>query len=76
MAKQRAEELKLEITKKCLSSELLERRILGIKELNTIIRNTQITYGAAKVFTMEWLINWMSEHGVFDIIWDTKKTHL
>ena len=55
---------------------MLERRILGIKELNAIIRNTQITYGAAKVFTMEWLINWMSEHGVFDIIWDTKKTHL
>jgi len=33
-AKRASEFLKLEITKKCLSSELLERRILGIKELN------------------------------------------
>ena len=75
-AKQEAEKLKLEIAKKCLSSELLERRILGIKELNAIIRTTQLAYGAARVFTMEWLMGWMSEHGVFDIIWDTKKTHL
>ena len=36
-----SEKLKLEICKKCLSSELLERRILGIKELNNIIRSTQ-----------------------------------
>ena len=35
-----------------------------------------VTYGSAKVFTLEWLISWMSEHGVFDIIWDTKRTHL
>ena len=76
IAKQEQEKLKLEICKKCLSSDLLERRILGIKELNTIIRNAQMAYGAAKVFSMEELINWMSEHGVFDIIWDTKKTHL
>ena len=42
-----------------------------------IIRNSQITYGINKAaFTLEWLINWMSEHGVFEIIWDTKKTHL
>jgi len=33
-AKKEQEFLKLEITKKCLSSDLLERRILGIKELN------------------------------------------
>ena len=38
--KEEGEKLKLEICKKCLSSELLERRILGIKELNVIIRNT------------------------------------
>ena len=75
-AKRASEFLKLEITKKCLSSEILERRILGIKELNQIIRNAQIAYGSIKVFTMEQLINWMSEHGVFDILWDPKKTHL
>lgn len=39
-AKKDQEKLKLEICKKCLSSELLERRILGIRELNTIIRNS------------------------------------
>ena len=75
-AKQEQEKLKLEICKKCLSSELLERRILGIKELNTIIRSTQTAYGPSKAFSLEWLINWMSGHGVFDILWDTKKTHL
>jgi len=71
-----AEKLKLEICKKCLSSDLLERRILGIKELNTIIRNTQMNYTATKIFTMEQLIGWMSEQGVFGILWDPKKTHL
>jgi len=40
-SKVESEKLKLEICKKCLSSELLERRILGIKELNNIIRSTQ-----------------------------------
>lgn len=66
----------MEICKKCLASELLERRILGIKELNTVIRNASQAYGVAKIYTMQELINWMSEHGVFDILWDTKKTHL
>jgi hypothetical protein len=73
-AKKEAEILKLEICTKCLSSTLLERRILGIKELNTIIRNNKL-YGA-KTFTMEQLIQWMSEQQVFSILWDPKKTHL
>ena len=76
-AKEDGEKLKLEICKKCLSSELLERRILGIKELNVIVKNTQVTYGVNKAtITLEWLITWMNDHGVFDILWDTKKTHL
>jgi len=75
-AKIEAEKLKLEITKKCLASELLERRILGIKELNNVIKSTLLAYGASKVFTLEWLINWMTENGVFQIIWDDRKTHL
>ena len=76
-AKIEGEKLKLEICKKCLSSELLERRILGVREMNNIIRNAQVQYGSTRdTFTLEWLINWMSEHGVFDILWDTKKTHL
>ena len=28
------------------------------------------------MFTTEWLIVWMIEFGVFDILWDTKKTHM
>lgn len=51
--------MKLEVTTKCLSSTLLERRILGIKQLNTIIRNNKL-YGT-KVFTMQQLIEWMKE---------------
>ena len=76
MSKQEQEKLKLELAKKFLSSDLLERRILGIKELNVIVRNAQIAYGVAKVFSMGDLISWMSEFGVFDILWDPKRTHL
>ena len=75
-AKMEAELLKLQITKKGLGSELLERRINGIKELNLVIKSTVASYGSAKVFSLDWLINWMTENGVFDILWDNKKTHL
>lgn len=76
-AKQEVEKLKLEICKKCLASDVLERRILGIKELNSIIKSVQTITGTfQRVLTIENLIEWMSEHGVFDILWDTKKTHL
>ena len=44
--------MKLEMCKKFLASELLDRRILGIKELNTTIRNTSHSYGN-DVFTLE-----------------------
>ena len=49
--------LKLEIVKRCLSSEYLERRILGIKTLNQIIR--QNTLQQQKVLSTEKLIEWM-----------------
>lgn len=35
-----------------------------------------MTYAANKVFSIEQLISFMNEHGVFDILWDPKKTHL
>lgn len=35
-----------------------------------------MTYGTAKVYSMTELITWMRDHEVFDILWDTKKTHL
>ena len=28
------------------------------------------------MFTIQQLINWIDEHGVFDILWDVKKTHV
>lgn len=66
--------MKLEMTKRFMTSELLDRRILGIKELNTIVKNTYHFYGN-NVFTLEQLINWCKEHGVFDILWDPRTTH-
>ena len=72
----KSEQLKLEIVKKMLASELLERRIVGIKTLNTIVRNAQLTYSQASVFTLAQLVEWIHQHGVFDILWDAKKTHL
>ena len=27
------------------------------------------------MFTLEQLINWCKEHGVFDILWDSRSTH-
>ena len=74
--KQEQEKLKLEVCKKCLASELLERRILGIKELNLLVRSAQQTYGVKKVFTIEQLVAFMNESGIFGIIWDPKKTHM
>ena len=72
----KSEQLKLEIVKKMLSSELLERRIVGIKTLNTIVRNAQLTYSQLSAFTLAQLVEWIHQHGVFDILWDAKKTHL
>ena len=44
-ANEKREELQLEICKKCLASDNLERRILGIKELNSIVKSVQIVTG-------------------------------
>ena len=35
-----------------------------------------MTYGTAKMYSMPDLITWMRDHEVFDILWDSKKTHL
>ena len=52
-AKVAHENFKLEICKKMLSSDLLERRIVGIKELNTIVRAAQMVYAGSSVFTIK-----------------------
>ena len=76
------EELKLRLAAKGLSSELLERRINGMRDLNQIIKNNTSTftyYGsqpAPKVFTKEFLLDWLKKNGVLDVIWTPEKTHL
>ena len=64
---------KLEMCKKCLESEFLERRIQGIRDLNTIIKNN--TVFNSKQFEASFLVEWMTTHNVFNIIWVARRTH-
>lgn len=67
------EVFKLKFIKKCLESQFLEKRIQGIKELNEIVRESTIGNDAeATTFIVKWII----ENGVFQIIWDPRKTHI
>jgi len=66
--------LKLELSLKQLSSTYLERRINGIRDLSTLINNNTLLK-ISETFTTEFLINWMVENEVFDIIWNYRKTH-
>ena len=72
-AEQSLEVFKLQMCKKCLESEFLERRIQGIRDLNQVIRNN--TMYSSKTFEVSFLVNWMTENQVFDILWTAKKTH-
>ena len=67
--------LKLEVSMMCLKSSYLERRIQGIRDLNQIIKNLRM-FNNNKNFTPQFLIDWMFNNGVFNILFDTKKTHL
>jgi len=58
----------------CLKSTFLERRIQGIRDLNTIIKNVRMFNN--KSFTAPFLIEWMQANGVFNIIFDPRQTHL
>jgi ubiquitin carboxyl-terminal hydrolase 34 len=62
--------LKLEVILMCLKSSFLERRIQGIRDLNTIIRNVRMFNN--KSFTPLFLIEWMQTNGVFGIIFDPR----
>jgi len=70
------EVLKLEISLVCLKSSYLERRIQGIRDLNQIIKNLRMFSSNNKAFTAHFLITWMQENGVFNILFDPKRTHL
>ena len=65
--------LKLEVARLCLNSSFMERRIQGIRDLTQIIRHTRIYAGR---FPGKFLAEWMQSHGIFDILFDHKKTHL
>jgi hypothetical protein len=46
-----------------------------MKDLKTIIENNTL-YSTSKTFSAEYLTTWMTENGVFETIWDPKKTHV
>ena len=46
-----------------------------MKDLKQIIENNTL-YSTSKTFSAEYLTNWMTENGVFETIWDAKKTHV
>lgn len=68
------EVIKLEVALMCLKSSYLERRIQGIKDLNSVIRNNRMFN--SKTFTAQFLIEWIQSNGVYTQIFDTKKTHI
>lgn len=68
------ETLRLDVALICLRSNYLERRIQGIRDLNSIIRNNRMMN--SKSMSAEQIIEWCSENDVFDILFDSKKTHL
>jgi len=46
-----------------------------MKDLKSIIENNTL-YGVSKTFSAEYLTEWMKSNGVFETIWDPKKTHV
>jgi hypothetical protein len=67
------EQLRLEVALLCLKSSFMERRIQGIRDLNQIIKSNRIFPGrrSGKV-----LVQWMQDSGVFDILFDHRRSHL
>jgi hypothetical protein len=51
----------------------MERRIQGIRELTQIIKEHRTT---TTRLTDAYLVDWMQTHGVYDLLFDPKKTHL
>lgn len=72
---QEAEVLRLELCSMSLRSNYLERRIQGIKDLTTIIKNNSL-YSNSKTFTTEFLIEWLVKNDTLTQIWDNRYTHL
>jgi ubiquitin carboxyl-terminal hydrolase 34 len=66
--------LRLDVCLMCLKSSFLERRIQGIKELNSIIRNNRMLLN--KSLPNSFIIDWMQNNDIYQIIFDQRKTHL
>jgi len=61
----------------CIKSGYLERRIQGIKELNSLIKsNRMMGSSSSKTVTNTFLVGWLRENEVFPLLFDPKKTHL
>jgi hypothetical protein len=67
------ESMKLEIALLCLNSGYMERRIQGIRDLSQIIKNNRMSLDRS---SGGFLVEWMLTNGIFDILFDPKKTHL
>jgi hypothetical protein len=68
------EVLKLEVALLCLNSSYMERRIQGIRDLTAIIKSNRVL--SAPLLEGRFLVEWMQTHGVFDVLFAPKKTHL
>jgi len=73
--KKNHEQLKLQLALKSIASEYIEPRINAMKDLNVLIKNNTM-YNVNKNFSSEFLIEWILQNGLLDIIWDPRKTHL
>lgn len=71
--KKMQEILKLKFIKKCLECEFLEKRIMGIKDLNDVIVEKTVEHDSE---ASKQLIGWIEQNELFDAIWNPKKTHL
>ena len=69
-----SEKLRLEMCNKSLKSSYLERRIQGIKDLCTLIKNNTL-YSQSKTFTTDFLVSWLIENDTIKQVWDSKTTH-
>jgi hypothetical protein len=67
-----SELFKLEMSRLCLNSSYMGRRIQGIRDLNQIIKNQRIN---SSKLDARFLVNWMKSNGIFDILFNVKKTH-
>ena len=76
-AKDASQSLRLQICKKCLQSQALALRVFSIIEINKLIDDTKRMKSneAARKEAIRELIEWMKENSVFDLLWNSSRTH-